>query len=76
MCTKTYSFASPAFLTADEMALTAAWIVEMRTVKSPLASGANCRCSARTKRVKVMQLTSIACPLDVISLLELGLHLI
>ena len=52
-----YSLANPAFLTAAEMALMAVWSAFNRSVKLPVAPIRFC--SERTKRVRVMESTSI-----------------
>ena len=60
-----YSCAIPAFLTAELIAFTALWMAVSRVVKSPVAPG-TFLCSARMKRVSVIQSVSMACP-DILS---------
>lgn len=57
--------AIPAFLTAELTAFTAVCMLFSSWVRSPVADG-TLRCSARTKRVSVMQSESKDWPLDVI----------
>ena len=63
----THSLATPAFLTADETALIAVKRAFNKLVNSPVAPG-NLYCSAKTKRVNVMQFVSIACEDDILTI--------
>lgn len=56
-----YSWAMPAFLTADETALIAVWMQFSSCDKSPVAP-LNLRCSAKTKRVNVIAFESNGAP--------------
>ena len=54
----THNLAMPAFLTAEETALTDVWMAFKSCVSSPVAPG-TFRCSASTKRVSVIEFVSI-----------------